>query len=385
MAIQIEPGLPGRLIVRFAYSPERVAKIKAIPGRRWHPEQRLWSVPDNDSVLHLLPSAFEDELIERTIRAEVPDSKVYIAKLREAVKMRHYSPRTADAYASWVFRYMQFCGKRPEETGKEDIARFLSALAEHSNVSASTQSQALNGLAFFFTHVLGRDIGFIDGIARAKRARGLPTVLSRAEVKMILEKMDGVTKLMAVLLYGTGMRLMECCELRVKDLDFQQRQTIVRSGKGGKGRITMLPNTLQAALIRHLDVVKALHKKDLEMRLGAVALPTALGRKYPNAPKEWGWQWVFPAPGHYVDRETGETRRHHLHESILQRAFRSAKIRSGIAKSAGIHTLRHSFATHLLEDGYDIRTIQELLGHYGASSVMCRVVSRCRLNSLQMP
>ncbi len=370
MAIHIEPGLPGRLIVRFPYSPERVARIKTIPGRRWHPDEKYWSVPENDSVLHLLRTTFKKESIEKTPRKTFPAANVFINETRDAVKMRHFSPRTGDAYASWVARYIAFCGKNPEETGEADIARFLSALTQGTGVSASTQNQALHALIFFFKNVIGKDIGLVDGVVKAKRQRRLPNVLSRGEVKRILDNIEGTPRLMAALLYGTGMRLMEGCCLRVKDLDFAQNQTIVRAGKGGKDRITMLPTSLQDPLIRHLETVKKLHEEDLANDLGAVELPGALSRKYPNAPKEWGWQWVFPAPGHYIDRETGDKRRHHLHESVLQKAFRKAKLDAGITKSAGCHTLRHSFATQLLEDGYDIRTIQELLGHYKLSTTM---------------
>jgi integron integrase len=251
---------------------------------------------------------------------------------------------------------------RPEDLGEAEVARFLSDLAT-DGVSASTQNQALNALLFLFQRVLGKKIGLLKGVVRAKRPRQLPVVLTRGEVLAVLERMAGTPRLMALLLYGAGLRLMECCQLRVKDLDFDQNQIMVRSGKGGKDRCTMLPTSAREALRAHLEEVRRQHEADLAGGLGNVALPDALARQNPAAAKEWGWQWVFPATSHYVDRETGEQRRHHLHETVLQRAFKEARLKSGITKDASCHSLRHSFATHMLEDGRDIRTVQELLGH----------------------
>jgi integron integrase len=254
--------------------------------------------------------------------------------------------------------------------GEAEIGRFLSSLATDSHVSASTQNQALNALLFLYHEVLSKDVGYINGVVRAKRSRRLPVVPTKEEVKRVFSFMDGMPWLMAMLLYGAGLRLMECCRLRVKDIDFSRNQIVVRAGKGDKDRYTMLPAAVKEPLLRHLQAMKRQHEDDLRKGLGRVALPNALERKYPNASKEWGWQWVFPATSHYTDTVTGERRRHHLHESVLQRGFKEARLKAGLSKPATCHALRHSFATHLLEDGYDIRTVQELLGHTDVATTM---------------
>jgi integron integrase len=251
-----------------------------------------------------------------------------------------------------------------------EIAQFLSSLATEGQVSASTQNQAFNALLFLYDAVLNRKIGLIDGVVRAKTPQRLPVVLTKDEVKKVIDHIGGVPRLMAILLYGAGLRLMECCRLRVKDIDFSRNEIVVRSGKGNKDRYTMLPSAVREPLVQHLQGAKLQHEGDLKKGLGRVSLPNALDRKYPNAGKEWGWQWVFPATSHYTDRSTGEKRRHHLHESVLQRAFKEARLKAGVFKPAGCHSLRHSFATHLLENGYDIRTVQELLGHNDVTTTM---------------
>jgi integron integrase len=285
-------------------------------------------------------------------------------RVRAAARLRHYSRRTEAAYVAWIRRYIFFHGKRhPAELGAAEVTGFLSSLAVHGRVAASTQNQALGALLFLYRDALELDLPWLDGIVRAKRPERLPVVLTREEVAAVLRPLTGVSRLMASLLYGSGLRLLECCRLRIQDLDFARNQIVVRGGKGDKDRVTMLPGVVKADLARHLERVRAQHQRDLHQGAGWVELPTALARKYPNAGREWVWQWVFPATRPYRDRETGQWRRHHLHESVLQRVVKDAARRAGIAKRATPHTLRHSFATHLLEDGRDIGTVQELLGH----------------------
>jgi integron integrase len=292
-------------------------------------------------------------------------------QVRAAIRFRHYSLRTEDTYLHWIKRFIAFHEKRhPSELGEQEVGQFLSALALEHRVSAATQNQALNALVFLYRHVLKRDVGQIENIVRAKQAQRLPVVLRKHEVKALLDALEGVHWLMGHLLYGAGLRLMECLRLRVKDIDFSANQITVREGKGNKDRITMLPSVVKAPLAAHLVRVRALHQRDLARGFGSVYLPNALHRKYPHAPKEWGWQWVFPARQISVDPRSGEKRRHHLQEGVLQHAVRAAARHAGIIKPVGCHTLRHSFATHLLEDGYDIRTIQELLGHKDVSTTM---------------
>jgi integron integrase len=372
--IRVEPGEAGRLIVRLPYTAERVARIKTVEGRRWHGPEKYWTIPAES--LRGLPKLFAGDRIEMPQSGgsgppqRVGAPETLLDKLRAAIRARHFSPRTETVYVAWAKRFLEQSRGPVESLDEASVGRFLSSLAEVGRVSASTQNQALNALLFAFEHALGRKVGMLDGVVRAKRPERLPVVLSKDEVRRVLGRMEGAPRLMATLLYGSGLRLMECCNLRVKDLDWDQNQLVVRSGKGGKDRYTTLPSGLREPLQRHLAQVQEQHHADLAQGLGRVELPNALSRKYPNADKEWGWQWAFPATSHYVDRETGQRRRHHLHESVLQKAFRAARLAAGIAKPAGCHTLRHSFATHLMEDGYDIRTVQELLGHADVSTTM---------------
>jgi integron integrase len=294
-----------------------------------------------------------------------------LERLGETIRARHYSPRTEKAYAGWTARFLAFCEPRPVESlGAADVARFLTHLATRGRVSASTQNQAFSALLFLLQETLGRELGDVRDVVRAKRPVRVPLVLSREEVAAILGVMHGTARLMAQLMYGSGLRLLECCRLRAKDVDFARHEITVRDGKGQKDRRTVLPGKLTEPLRVHLERVRRQHELDLAGGTGSVALPHALDRKYVNASWEWGWQWAFPAARLYQDPATGHRRRHHVHESSVQREFAIAVRVSRLAKPATCHTLRHSFATHLLEGGYDIRTIQELLGHRDVATTM---------------
>ncbi len=292
-------------------------------------------------------------------------------RIRQAIRARHYSPMTERAYVGWARRFVRYHRLRhPSEMGAPEVAAFLSDLATRGRVAASTQNQALSALVFLYREVLGHEVGWMDGLVRAKRPERLPVVLTPDEVQQIFSHLHGTPWIMASFLYGAGLRVMECVRLRVKDIDPERNEIMVRDGKGRKDRVTVLPTKVKPSLIAHLRRVKQQHERDLGGGAGGVELPFALARKYPRHAYDWGWQWVFPATRFYWNREEGCLRRHHLDESVLQRAFKEAVRRAGIAKPATCHTLRHSFATHLLEQGYDIRTIQELLGHSDVSTTM---------------
>jgi integron integrase len=272
--------------------------------------------------------------------------------------------RTEKAYVGWIRRFVLANDRRhPRLLGGPEVEAFLTRLAVDGGVAASTQNQALAALLFLYREVLGVELPWMDGIARARRPQRLPVVLSRDEVTAVLAELDGVCWLGASLLYGSGLRLLECLRLRVQDIDFARAEITVRAGKGDKDRRTMLPRRLHEPLRAQLAAARHVHERDLAAGHGAVALPAALARKYAGAAREWHWQYVFPASQRHVDRDDGVVRRHHLHETVLQRAMRQAVLRARVDRRATCHTLRHSFATHLLEAGYDIRTVQELLGH----------------------
>lgn len=299
-----------------------------------------------------------------------PPSPSLLDQLRSAIVVRHYSPRTEEAYVLWTKRFVRFNEMRhPRELGRKEVEAFLSHLATVGHVSASTQNQALSALLFLYREVLGQPLDWLDDVVRAKRPGRLPVVLTQDEVRRVLECLTGTGRLMATVLYGTGIRLAECASLRVKDIDFNGNQVVVRDGKGGKDRVTMLPQSLKSKLAAHLERVLEVHRLDLMRGADGVALPGAFALKSPNAGREWSWFWVFPAARQYVDA-AGRRWRHHIDESVLQRAVKRAVAESGISKRAGCHTFRHSFATHLLEAGYDIRTVQELLGHRDVSTTM---------------
>lgn len=290
-------------------------------------------------------------------------SSPLLNRLREAIRVRHYSIRTEQAYVDWVKRYILFHDKRhPAEMGAGEVTAFLTHLAVNRNVAPSTQNQAFNALLFFYNTVLEQPLADINGV-RAKKKKKLPVVLSREEVAALLRQLSGAQWLAACLMYGSGLRLMECMRLRVMNLDFEHRAIHIIDGKGAKSRVVTLADDLILPLQRHLEAVRSLHEKDLSDGFGDVYLPYALERKYPNAGRSWAWQYVLPAAGRSIDPRSGVERRHHMDEQAMQRAMKVAVKKAGIEKPATCHTLRHSFATHLLERGMDIRTVQEQLGH----------------------
>jgi len=301
----------------------------------------------------------------RTVKPKLLD------QVRHATRVRHLSYRTEQAYVHWIKRFIFFHDKRhPSEMDETHVSEFLTFLAVKRHVAASTQNQALSAILFLYRDVLKQELGWVNNVERAKKPERLPVVFSKQEVESILLRLEGTKWLMASLLYGSGLRLMECLRLRVKDVDFEYKQIVVRDGKGQKDRITMLSVSSKESLKKHLAKVKAIHEADLKAGFGKVYLPYALHRKYPNADREWGWQYVFPATKLSREPRSWILMRHHLDESALRRAVKAAIRSAGITKNGSCHTLRHSFATHLLENGYDIRTIQELLGHKDVMTTM---------------
>ena len=389
--IRIKPGEAGTLIVQLPYSPDHVAKIKTVAGRRWHAKEQHWTVPQGDEALSILLGLFPGKPIEVDPALGVVKARdkgksssgvlvPVLADLRAALQARHYSRRTEQAYGHWVARFLHFHQDRPPaEMGEAGINRFLTHLAVTEKVSASTQNQALAALLFLYRHVIGRDVGDLGEVIRVRKPERLPVVMAREEVKAVLANLTGEKRLMAAIMYGAGLRLMECLRLRVQDIDFSRNEILVRDGKGAKDRITMLPESPKVSLQDHLKQVKAVHQQDVADGWGRVQLPHALDRKYPNAPKDWRWQWVFPQEHRWVNGKTKEQGRHHIDESLVQKAVRDAMTKAGLTKRATCHTFRHSFATHLLESGSDlsacdaqagIRTVQELLGHRDVKTTM---------------
>lgn len=302
--------------------------------------------------------------------APVPPRPKLLDRVREAIRIRHLSPRTERAYVYWIKRYIVFHGIRnPMDMGEDEVTRFLSHLALDRQVSASTQNQAFNALLFLYRSVLDKELGSVDAL-RAKRPRRLPVVLTRDEIRQLFSHLDGPVLLVCTLLFGAGLRLLECLQLRVKDLELERNEILVRDGKGGKDRVTVLPASCKKALTDHLQRRRELYLADLRRGFGRAPLPDALACKYPAADCQWGWQYVFVASTHYIDRRTRIAHRHHLHETVVQKAIAQAARRLGLTKQATPHSLRHSFATELLREGYDIRTVQDLLGHKDLNTTM---------------
>jgi len=308
------------------------------------------------------------------MRSETPASvegPKLLTRMRRAMRSAHYSPRTEAAYLVWVRRYVRFHGLRhPVELGEREVAQYLTHLAVERRVSASTQQQAMSALLLLYKEVLGRPLGALGVVRRAHGPARLPVMLARSEVQRVLARLDGVYRAIGMLLYGSGLRLQECLELRVKDLDFERGEITVRRGKGAKDRVTVFPERARGMLAAHLEEVKLRHEEDVRRGQGRVALPGALARKLPQAARDWAWQWVFPAGRQYEEESSGALRRRHIHATTVQRVMANAVRAAGLSKRASCHTFRHSFATHLLEAGYDIRTVQELLGHRDVSTTM---------------
>jgi len=294
-----------------------------------------------------------------------------MSQYRKALRSRHYSKRTEKTYSRWIVRYIHFHQMRhPRDMAEREINAFLSDLAVNGKVGASTQNQALAAILFLYRNLIGREVGDLGDLIRARKPERIPVVMTKAEVKLILMEMHGRERLMLELIYGCGLRLNECLELRIGDLDYERNQIMVRNGKGAKDREVMLPGSLKIRLQKHLWEVQKVHRGDLRAGWGEVPLPGALSRKYPGASKEWRWQWVFPQERRWSDSQSGKQGRHHIDATILQRAIRRAVDKSGLTKRISCHTFRHSFATHLLEGGYDIRTVQVLLGHKDLKTTM---------------
>jgi integron integrase len=401
MEVSISGQAHYSLAVRFPCNPIIDDALRKVPGHRWSSEESLWSVPRSQAQ-ELLQALYETGLFladgqigtESTLchREEslflpveaagaigkiplvvqpLSDSALLLKSSEASLEARHYSPRTIQAYISWISRFfIENEGLSIEKLGVSAINAFLTRLAVKEDVSSSTQNQALAALLYLYRQVMGKEVEDLEDLIRAKKPKRLPIVLSRDEVRAVLSRLQGDKLIAASLMYGTGLRLAECLALRVQDIDFSRNEILVRNGKGGKDRVTMLPGALKGPLQKHLAQTKSIHEKDLAAGWGSVPMPDALDRKYPNGSFEWAWQWVFPQERRWKDAKNGKQGRYHMDESVLQRAVHEAVLSAGITKRASCHSFRHSFATHLLEEGHDIRTVQELLGHTDVKTTM---------------
>lgn len=365
------------------FTPPLLDAIRKISGRIWNSENKIWLIPNTKKATQeLLENLYntglfnyeDEEANKKESRETVFQEQTYLQKeiqnLRSALKVRHYSELTSKRYTSWVKDFIEKNIKNANGTGEKEINAYLKELALKKKVSASTQNQALAALLFYFRYVKNTPVTELGSVIRAKKRPRIPVVFSREEAAHVIENLSGTKKLLAKLLYGTGMRLNEALSLRILDIDFERKEITIRHGKGDKDRRVMLPQTIIPELKKHIEEVKKIHQKDLAEGYGKIELPQALSAKYPSGCKEFKWQWLFPQKNRWQNKSTGEQGRYHMDESLLQRAVKEAILEAGINKNASCHTFRHSFATHLLESGYDIRTIQELLGHSDISTTM---------------
>jgi integron integrase len=391
MGVSVSKDNTGNITVSFKYNLVFVEKVKTIPGHKWNPAEKRWTFPNSNQILNQIFAAFDGEEINidpslKTILSRIQDDKwtdrgtqpeenlpdnPLFDKVRNLIRLKHYSIRTEETYLHWIKKYLLFFkGRNPEEMASHEIEAFLSHLAVDLRVAAGTQNVAFNALLFLYKDVLHKELSESINAIRAKKPQRLPTVMTKEETMKVIAAVPADHQLMVRLIYGSGLRLMECLRLRVKDVDFGNKHILVRDAKGMKDRITVLPDNLKTAFHEHLERVKLLHQDDVVKGYGRTYLPYALERKYPKASVEWGWQYIFPAKSLSKDPRTGDIRRHHVHENGLQKAVQTAARLAGIVKPINVHTFRHCFATHLLEANYDIRTVQELLGHKDVSTTM---------------
>ena len=382
MNIYIKPHNENYFSVQFinGYNQQLLDCVRSLPQRKWNNEEKLWLIPDNQQAMdQLLQNIFDIGLfnmpqndLDKTPTSENHDSSITgeIRKLSEALTVRHYSDHTKQCYRKWVKEFLQIHKDNISTIGEVQINEFLKDLALKKHVSASTQNQALAALLFYFRYIQNTPVMELGSVIHAKKKERVPVVFSRDEVTRVIECMYGSKKLIAKLLYGTGMRLNEALSLRILDLDFDRNEIIIRHGKGDKDRHVMIPQKLIPELKTHIEKVRQIHNQDLADGWGLVTMPGALAGKFPDGSKEFKWQWLFPQKNRWTNSQTGQQGRWHLDESLMQRAVKQAVLEAGVNKNASCHTFRHSFATHLLEIGYDIRTIQELLGHSDISTTM---------------